>query len=148
MIARLKKYWGNTKEMPFLLGMFCQGGMVAAPILLLSIFLPGQEWDVNGHPMEFAKFWRSGAATSALFLAGLGTIGAWGLAARKPWSRWAWVAAPVLPLITFPRELVPDLAMAVLSGRVSAAIIYVCLFRLGSVRAYLNSGANNEQSAA
>jgi hypothetical protein len=69
--------------MPFLLGMLCQGAMVAAPILLVLLAVPGVEWEVNGRAMPYAEMWSSGEVPAVALSLALAGIGAWGLAARR-----------------------------------------------------------------
>src|SRR4051812_36854326 len=89
--------WRNTKEMPFLLRILCQGGMVAGPLLLVTLVVPAGNWKFNGHQMSYPELWRSGTGIIQLIFLGLVTLGTWGIAARKPSSRWALVVAPILP---------------------------------------------------
>jgi hypothetical protein len=75
--------------------------------------------------------------------------GAWGLAAKTGWSRWAWVAAPVAPLIVaavyprtwFTEELTRD-PYIWLGSFATSAIIFVCLFFVPAVRNYVTSRAD------
>jgi hypothetical protein len=138
------KWWRNTKEMPFLLRLFCQGGMAVAPILLCFVLLPVTDWTVNGRTMSYVDLWKSGAGVSMVVFLTLLLVGTWGLAARNPRSRWALVFAPVAPyaiLLVFPwssqfssESTSGDiLAQAIVAG----AIIYACLFHLQAVRKYL-----------
>lgn len=147
MVQRLLVYWRNAKEMPTVLSLLCRGGMVAGPVLLFFLLVPIQDWNVNGQPMSYGELWRSGAGVSAATFVGLVTAGTWGMAARRTWSRWALVAAPVLPIIFFPKALVPDLGFVIANGVVTAAVVYGCLFRLQSVREYLQSGHGDDPTA-
>ena len=147
MRSRLAAYWRNTGDMPFVLRMLCQGAMVAGPLGLLMLVVPLIDVSVNGQRLSYAELWTSGAGLSGLMFAGLVTIWGWGMAARKPWSRWTLVAAPLLPILPFPKELIPDLRGVIVSGIVHAAIAYVLLFHLRSVREYLERG-NREGTAA
>ena len=139
MILQLRTYWRNTNEMPFVLRRLCQGGMVACPILLFFLILPISDWTVNGQQMSYSELWRSGAGASILAFVGLGTIGCWGMAARKAWSRWALVLVPLLPTAIFPRSLMSDLGVTLIYGFLTGAIIYFCLFRLKAVRYYFET---------
>jgi hypothetical protein len=126
--------------MPLLLRVLCQGGMVAGPLLLLFLIVPVAPWTVNGRPMSYAEFWVSGAGLSAALFVGLICLGTWGMAARKSWTRWALVSAPILPIVPFPKSMVPDLGLVLLNGALTGAVIYVCLFHIKSVRKYLDGG--------
>jgi hypothetical protein len=137
MTGEIGRYWRNSGEMPRRLRMLCRGAMIGGPILLLFVLAPIRDWDVNGKAMSYGEFWRSGAGLSALCFVGLITVGVWGLAARIGWSRWALVAAPILPIAFFPKSLVPDLGLAIASGFVTAVMTYGCLFHLQSVCDYL-----------
>ena len=137
MVSQLRSYWRNTNQMPSILKPLCQGGMVAGPIMLFFILLPISDWTVNGQKMSYYEFWRFGAGTSALTFVGLIAIGTWGMAARKSWSRWTLVFAPLLPIATIPRAMIPEFGMALASGVFFAAIFYECLFHLTAVRKYL-----------
>ena len=98
-LAIVKRWWRNTKDLPFPLDMLCQGAMVAGPALLVFLVLPIVEWTVNGRPMSYAELWKSGAGLAFGLFLFLLMIGAWGLAARNLRSRWALVAAPTAPYV-------------------------------------------------
>ena len=141
----LRAYWRNTKDMPSLMGTLCQGGMVAGPILFIFVVLPIADWTVNGREMTYSEFWGSGAGIWAVLFVGLVTGGMWGMAARKPSSRWALVLAPVLPVaFTLPfsewRAMVPLEPIFALELLVIVALLYVCLFHIPSVQRYFADG--------
>jgi hypothetical protein len=140
MTREIAMWWRNSKEMPVLLRTLCQGGMVAGPLLLLFLIVPVAPWTVNGKPMSYAEFWTSGAGLSAALFVGLITLGTWGIAARKSWTRWALVSAPILPVIPFPNSMLPDVGLVLLNGALTGAVIYLCLFHIKSVRQYLGGG--------
>jgi hypothetical protein len=127
--------------MPSLLRMFCQGGMTAGPLLFIVTALPLGDIGVNGQTMSYAEFWSSGAgAGTALFLL-MVTIGFWGLAARARNSRWVLVVCPLvswIPIaIAVPSAVGDSVAMLILESVVTATFICFCLFRLTSVRRYM-----------
>jgi len=141
----LRTYWSNTKKMPFLLRMLCGGGMVVGPIFLVFVVFPIADWTFNGTKMSYSELWRSGAGLIMVILFGLVTIGTWGMAARKPNSRWALVLAPSAPVIlalAFPQlqSTFPLDAVFFLQVIITPVIIYGCLFHLASVREYLGNG--------
>ena len=150
--SRALTYWRNTRRMPFLLRLWCQGGMVAGPILLLFAIFPIADWTVNGRAMSYGEFWTSGAGASMATFVSLITIGAWGMAAKIPASRWALVLAPVLPLVFSPGPMVEttSLPSLIVAQGITAAIIYWCLFHIDAVRQYLNRGKpdNGQHTAA
>jgi hypothetical protein len=79
--------WKNTKGMPFLLRMYCQGAMVVAPLILFFLAVPLFDWTVNDRPVSYTELWSSGAGVTiggCLMLVGLG---GWGLAARAPYEQ-------------------------------------------------------------
>jgi hypothetical protein len=82
-LAIVKRWWRNTKELPFPLDMLCQGAMVAGPILLVFLVLPIVEWTINGRQMSYAELWKSGAGLAFGLFLFLLMIGAWGLAAQS-----------------------------------------------------------------
>src|SRR5262245_970431 len=154
MTGHLMKYWRNTREMPLLLRLLCQGGMVGTPILLFFLLVPITDWTVNGRPMSYAELWESGAGFSMATFIALLLVGTWGLAARNPATRWALVLAPVVPfavLLVFPwssqfsaESLSLELfAQAVVTG----GVIYACLFHLRAVRRYLDRQDVGQASA-
>ena len=98
-LAIVKRWWRNTKDLPFPLDMLCQGAMVAGPVLFVFLVLPIVEWTVNGRQMSYAELWKSGAGLAFGLFLFLLMIGAWGLAARNLRSRWALVAAPTAPYV-------------------------------------------------
>jgi hypothetical protein len=136
-MSRLVMYWRNTKDMPFILGMLCRGGMLACPGLLLFLVIPVNDWTVNGKRMSYAELWQSGAGLSSALFFGLGIVGTWGLAARQPWSRWALVATPILPIVFFPGAMLTDLKFVIINASLTALATYAYLFHLRSVREYL-----------
>lgn len=143
LMSSLLALWNNTKAMPQLLRMFCQGGMVAPPILALLLVLPIMDWTVNGRQVSYSEPWSSGAGLTMLVFMLMATAGAWGLAARTRWSRWAWVATPVAPILVaavhprtwFTREAAGDASMWV-SAVAASLIIFACLFLVPAVRNY------------
>jgi len=143
MTTRIGSSWRNTNAMPPLLGLLCKGGMVAGPILLFFLIVPIVDWTVNGQRMSYSELWRSGAGLSAALFIGFVTLGTWGMVARQPWSRWALVLAPVLPIAAFPSLMISEPGMLV-NAIVISAVIYGCLFHLKSVRKYLERHDNDE----
>jgi hypothetical protein len=142
--------WRNTREMPSLLRMFCQGGMTAGPLLFIAFALPMGNIGVNGRTMSYGEFWSSGAgAGTELFLL-MVTIGFWGLAARAPSSRWVLVVCPLISWIPIafavPNTLAESVPMLILESIVSAAFTYFCLFRLRSVRRYMEGGPRSPRA--
>jgi hypothetical protein len=113
--------------------------MFAGPILLISLFIPASGWRVNDEVMSYSEFWASGAGASALLFIGLVTAGAWGMAARARWSRWALVLSQLLPLVPFPRALLPSIALSIVLGLTGAVMAYLCLFHIPSIRAYMET---------
>ena len=144
----LSALWQNTKAMPQLLRMFCQGGMVAPPVLALLLVLPIMDWTVNGRQIGYAELWSSGAGLTMLVFMVMATAGAWGLAARARWSRWVWVATPLAPVLVaaahpqtwFTQEATNDASVWV-SAAAASLVIFACLFWIPAVRMYASSGA-------
>jgi hypothetical protein len=147
----VRDLWHNTYEMPRLVRMLCQGAMTAAPILGAVTLVPGLDWNVNGRNMTYREVWSSGIGASILVSMLLVTIGGWGAAARAPNSRWALVLFPLI--MAAPMALVRGRgapggsAPGVVWGSVciTAAVLYVCLFRLSSVRRYFEEGPSNNR---
>jgi hypothetical protein len=144
--------WQSTKQMPALFRVFCQGGMVAPPILTILLALPVTDWTVNGRSVTYEELWQSGAGLTMLAFMLVAAASAWGSAARAPWARWAWVATPVVPLLTAevpPRTWFTDEAVSDgsvwLSAIATSALIAAGLFLVPSVRAYF--GAHHEADA-
>ena len=154
-LAIVKRWWRNTKDLPFPLDMLCQGAMVAGPVLFVFVVLPIVEWTVNGRPMSYAELWKSGAGLAFGLFLFLLMIGAWGLAARNLRSRWALVAAPTAPYVASVPFLssglisTEDVWFGILGGLLVAAITYACLFHLPAVRRYFAAGrdAHDRQSS-
>lgn len=144
LASEFSTYWRNTKEMPELIGLACRGAMVAGPVLLIVLLIPGIDWNVNGRPMSYSEVWRSGVGASALSFIVFVTIGAWGMAARKQWSRWVLVLTQVVPVVFFPidwKEMRGHLPIMLIGVGIGVAIIYTCLFRLKRMRSYFEDGA-------
>ena len=140
---RMATCWHNTKCMPFLLRLLIQGAMVATPILLLFLVLPITEWEMNGRTVSYTELWSSGEGAALAVSLALAGVGAWGLAARAPASRWLLVFSPVAPYIVlaiFPASASAPVTLdTIVSGALTAAVFYFCLFRLRAVRAYLDA---------
>lgn len=112
------------------------------PLLLLAAVLPIALWNVNGEKVSYFHLWQSGTGAAISTLAVLITTGAWGMAARIPNSRWAFVFAPLLPYVVLGvagRDLAPDadLVLTSASALVVAVGLYLVLFHTKSVREYL-----------
>jgi hypothetical protein len=131
--------------MPSLLRMYCQGGMTAGPLLFVLTVLPISDVSFNGRRMSYAEFWSSGGGPSAAILTLMVTVGCWGLAARALNSRWLLVLCPLVPyiplIILSPSTLYSSMPVVLLGQGAAAAFTYFCLFRLRSVRHYLDLGA-------
>ena len=139
--------WRNTKAMPQVLRVFCQGAMVAPPILAALLVLPLSDWTVNGREVPYSELWGSGAGVTFLAFTGMATVGAWGMAARRNWARWVWVATPVIPLVVasiYPSTWFTEQAVGEFSTWLSAigagAVLLACLFLPSSVNAYISAG--------
>src|SRR5580704_15514425 len=144
-VRKLMAWWRNTRDMPLLLRVFCVGGMLV-PLLFLPIFIVPNisTYELNGRPISFAQFWSSGMAPEIFAALLLVCAGCWGLAARDRESRWFLVLAPVIPtLIAVPFALInhstDDLGgiSSFVEAIVTSAVIYVCLFKIPSIQAYL-----------
>ena len=118
--------------------------MVAPPILLAFLVLPLTDWTVNGKSMSYSELWWSGAGVVFGLALLLAAVGGWGIAARVSAARWAWVAAPVLPVLLLP--LFPQLAAGSSSsalssmgaGLVTSIVVYGALFHVAAVQQYIN----------
>lgn len=150
-MRRLPAIWRNTRDMPLLLRVMCRGGMIVAPVLLVLLIVPAMNWTVDGRLVSHAQLWRSGAGPALALLMLLVALGCWGLAARRPPSRWLLVAAPVVPYVA--RALFPDAASALepwllVEAVAASLILYVGLFHTGAVRTYLaDRGATSPSSS-
>lgn len=118
---------------------------MAGPLLFLAFALPMGNISVNGQTMSYAEFWSSGAgAGTELFLL-MFTVGFWGLAARAPNSRWVLVVCTLIAWIPIavavPSTLPESVPVLILEGIVGATFTYFCLFRLRSVRQYMEGGS-------
>jgi hypothetical protein len=114
---------------------------VAGPLLFIAFALPLGTIGVNGQKMPYAEFWSSGAGGGTELFLLMVTVGFWGLAARAPNSRWVLVVCPLISWIPIavavPSTLAESIHMLILESIVSAAFTYFCLFRLRSVRRYI-----------
>lgn len=152
-VAALRRAWKNTKDMPLLLRMYCQGAMFVAPVILFFLVVPLFEWTVDDKPMSYVELWRTGAGLAiggCLVLVGLG---GWGLASRVPRARWAWVAAPLAPFLSlffFPgaswASALGD-GSIIASALLTSAAVYALLFHVPAVRRYLARPASKEKRA-
>jgi hypothetical protein len=128
-----------------LLRIFCQGGMVAPPILALLLVLPIMNWNVNGRSVTYSELWQSGAGLTMLGFTLIATAGAWGSAARAAWARWAWVATPLVPLVLAAAQPNTWFTLAVadssiwLNALATSGFIAAGLFLVPSVRAYFGT---------
>jgi len=144
-VERFAAGWKNTKEMPLLMRMLCQGAMVVAPAFLILLTLPLLEWDVDGRRMSYVELWSSGEGAAIAASLALVSVGAWGLAARNRASRWLLVLSPVVPyfvLLIFQQASAvssePIATEVIVSATVTAIVFYVCLFHLRAVCEYLD----------
>jgi hypothetical protein len=145
-MARLRKLWGNMKEMPTLLRASCGGAMCVGPAFVVSLLAPGQKV-VNHRVMSYVDFWRSGAGEGFLLFAVLLTLGAWGMAARLSWSRWTIIAAFALPAVFIPEAIVPNYWGTIAYAAGTAVVAYGCLFHVPSVRRYFGANGSERPSA-
>ena len=137
----LSALWRNTRDMPLLLRVMCRGGMAVAPVLLVLLIVPVLNWTVDGRLVSHAELWTSGAGPALALLLSMTALGCWGLAARRPSSRWLLVAAPVVPLVA--RAMWTDAAGALepwllVEAVAAALVLYVGLFHTSVVRTYLD----------
>jgi hypothetical protein len=151
-ISKIISYWENTKDLPSFFGSSVQAGMLLTPLALLYLILPfGRE--VNDHYMNYGEFWTSGAGITLFLFVVLDCIGCWGIAARKPNSRWACVFSTIMPMI--PAVLFHYLSGAawckqatlqagMVSAIIPASIIYAYLFHSSAVRAYFKAGKRDQ----
>ncbi len=139
MLKLATRLWSNTTEMPFLLRIYCRGGMLAGPLLLVMLPLPIVEWTLNGNLVSNSEAWGSGLALAMTTFLILIAGGCWGMAARLSNSRWALVAAPTVPTLMIA-ALSPGVSGGdVLQAILTSAGIYFSLFHLGSVSRYMKS---------
>jgi hypothetical protein len=144
-MTTIRALWQSTKEMPALFRMFCQGAMVATPLLAILLVLPVMNWTVNGRSVTYEELWQSGAGLTMLVLMLLAASSAWGSAARAGWARWAWVVTPVAPLLVaaaqpmtwFTEPAVTDVSMW-LGAFATSAVIAAGLFLVPSVHSYFS----------
>jgi len=90
ILSEIMNYWENVNELPSFIRRTVQAGMILTPLGLLYLIMPFRK-EVAGHYMNFVEFWASGAGISSILFVVLGLIGSWGIAARKPNTRWALV---------------------------------------------------------
>jgi hypothetical protein len=137
--------WRDTKTMPYILGVFCQGAMVVTPIIAALLIFPVMEWTINEKALTYSELWSCGAGSVFLLWMLMIATGAWGLAARAIWARWVCVANPVMPLLLaaihpktwFTSEVVAGIDIW-LSALATSAFIFVCLFFIPSVLSYVH----------
>ena len=150
-MANITSLWRNTKNMPLLLGMFCQGAMIISPVFVTLLLVPIFDWTIEDRQVSYAELWRSGAGLFCL-VTGLGaSAGSWGLAARKVWARWVCSATPIAPFI-LATVLPPTWFTQKVFGGVSpwpsaiatSAVIAACLFLLPSVTNFLSLRQGND----
>ena len=152
LLSSLSEWWSNTGQMPSVVRILCQGAMVASPLLLLFLILPVADWTVDGQQMSYRELWSSGAGAAFGICLFLVMVGAWGLAARNSLSRWALVLAPLAPyavLLIFGEASwlsKIDIRFGILSGIVTAVVLYACLFHLSGVRNYLSGGGDERMN--
>ena len=105
--------WKNTKQMPLVLGVLCQGGMVVAPLVLLLVALPLTDWEVDGRRDVLHRtlvIWR------------------WGCYCRLFCARWRWrlglgCTGSVQSLVTRPR---PACALSLIGSRLTRSRNCAC----------------------
>ena len=139
-MSRLTAYWRNTEQMPIILCVACRGGMLAGPLLLVMLAIPGVDWRVDARSMSYGEVWNSGVGLVMVVFLGLVTVGSWGMAARRPWSRWALVLTQVLVIVPIVAGEVDQPWVLLVQAGVAALIIYAVLFHLPSIRTHFESG--------
>ena len=143
MKSKLAHLIKNMMELPFVIRVFCNGGMVVCPLMLLFVLLPVFNCEVNGQEMTYRELWTSGTGVVIAFSLAMATAGSWGLAARKPWARWVLVFMEPALLLTLALNpstwmeqeglTVGELAVQTL---LTSLCIYACLFHLPGMRRY------------
>jgi len=143
MLKRLGSIWRNTREMPLVMRVLCQGAMVAIPLLILALVLPVTDWEVDGRVMTYRDLWTSGNGAAITVCLSLYCFGAWGLAARRHSSRWVLVAACLAPavLVAVGDRAIPWVSF--FEAAICSAAMYFCLFRLPSVRLFMDGSGKS-----
>jgi hypothetical protein len=147
ILSRISKYWRSTAEMPFLLRILCGGAMVVCPFFLVALIIPGSDVEVDGVSMTYSQFWASGNAPALAAALALGTIGSWGVAARIRAARWLLVLMPIAPAFVLAcgyRQLLPWDSLV--GAALTSVGVWLCLFGLESVRAFLEGEAKGRRT--
>ena len=127
--------------------------MVAAPLLALLLVVPFNNWSVNHREVTYQELWGSGAGLAFLVFTVLGSIGSWGMAARLPGTRWAYVLMPTAPFVVaalhspswFTQEALATVSTP-LSSLATSVAIYAVLFHLPRLRVYFRSSNGAAQA--
>jgi hypothetical protein len=139
ILRRISKSWRGIGEMPFLLRLLCGGAMVVCPLFLVALCVPGIEWEVDGQDMTYSQLWSSGMGPAGAAWLALGAVGSWALAARVPAARWLLVLMPIAPALVLgcaSRQVIPWDSLV--GAALTSVGFWLCLFKLKSVKAYLN----------
>lgn len=111
--------------------------MVVTPLFILALVLPVTDWEVDGQAMTYRELWTSGNGAMLAVCLGLYCFGAWGLAARRHFSRWVLVTASVAPavFIAVSERSIPWLSFT--EAAIYGIAMYFCLFRLRAVQLFM-----------
>ncbi len=152
-LGDLGTYWRNTRSMPSLVRMFCQGSMLVPPIFVVLAAWPISDWSVNGKNLTYSEFWASGPAPTIASGLILVTIGAWGAAARNSRSRWAILfSVPVPYLVAFSFDYLTSYSSGydwfdLIGSVIMTFLLYLVFFRLEPVVNWYAHGNQEIESA-
>jgi len=142
ILGRLGSSWRNTREMPLVMRVLCQGAMVVTPLFILALVLPVADWEVDGQTMTYRDLWTSGNGGMLAICFGLCCFGAWGLAARRHSSRWVLVAASVAPAVVIAASGSSIRWLSLIEAAICGIAMYFCLFRLRAVQLFMGGAGN------
>lgn len=144
VFALIREARAGLAVMPELMRILCGGAMVATPVLLVLMFVPLVPLHINGQAVSRREFWHSGVALVFASFLILGVIGSWGMALRRPGTRWAVVSIVLVPAVI--SQLLPASALLALgqpspsrmlvAGCAYAIGFYLCLFHIPAVKRY------------
>lgn len=142
MWIRINKAIGNTSAMPQILSLTVRAAMVTGPLLIIFALLPLVPWTIDGKVMSGEEAWASGFAPMLITWLVLVTFAAWGIALRRPQSRWVAVALPLASMVL--AMSVASVSLADMAFSVGMAIcIYLYLFHARSVCRYFSGEGKN-----
>lgn len=77
----------STKRRPFVLSCLLLPALVFGPMAIVIPFIPIVPWELDGEPVGFVDFWKTGGGRFLILIGTLLTGISYGLIKRKKWTK-------------------------------------------------------------